>query len=73
MAAGWQTCDETNRLVARKREKKRLGSTTASEVGGQEVEVKEQDFTVEMSGNAMVYGVTVEWVAPVEWRTRLLG
>lgn len=73
MAAGWWTCDETNGLVARKRQKKRRGPTAASEVGGQEVEVNEQGFAIEVSGSAVVCGVTVEWVAAVEWRTRLLG
>lgn len=60
MAAGWWTCDEISGLVVKKRDKKcgSGGPTTASEEEGQEVEVKAWVFTLEISGNDMVYGVT---------------
>lgn len=42
------------------------GPTTASELEEWGMEVKEQDFKIEISGNDRVYGITVEWIAEVE-------
>lgn len=39
------------------------GGIAASALEGWEVEVRERDFKTEISGNAMVYGVTAGWVA----------